>query len=87
MIPQEFLSRWRLAGAAERANKDSFLAELCDVLGVERPQPTTGDPEKDAYVFEKNVARSRWDGTSIGRIDLFRAGRFVLEAKPTPKWV
>jgi SAM-dependent methyltransferase len=77
----DFLARWREAGPAERANKDSFLAELCDVLGVERPLPKTNDPEKDRYVFEKDVARSREDGTSIGRIDLFRAGCFVLEAK------
>ena len=76
-----FLARWREAGPAERANKDSFLAELCDVLEVERPVPKTNDPEKDRYVFEKDVARSREDGTSIGRIDLFRAGCFVLEAK------
>ena len=77
----DFLARWREAGPAERANKDSFLSELCDVLGVERPLPKTNDPEKDRYVFEKDVARSREDGTSIGRIDLFRAGCFVLEAK------
>ncbi len=93
MKPAEFLERWRHAGAAERANKDSFLAELCDVLEVERPLPKTNDPEKDRYVFEKDVARSREDGTSIGRIDLFRAGCFVLEAKQvdaakreTPAW-
>lgn len=88
-----FLTRWREAGPAERANKDSFLSELCDVLGVERPLPKTNDPEKDRYVFEKDVARSREDRTSIGRIDLFRAGCFVLEAKQvdsakrgTPAW-
>ena len=81
MNATDFLARWREAGPAERANKDSFLAELCDVLGVERPLPKTNDPEKDRYVFEKDVARSREDGTSIGRIDLFRAGCFVLEAK------
>ena len=93
MTTAEFLERWRHAGAAERANKDSFLVELCDVLGVERPHPKTNDPEKDVYVFEKDVARSREDGTSIGRIDLFRAGCFVLEAKQvdsakrgTPGW-
>ena len=59
MKPAEFLERWRHAGAAERANKDSFLAELCDVLEVERPLPKTNDPEKDRYVFEKDVVRSR----------------------------
>ncbi len=61
----EFLERWRPAGAAERANKDIFLAELCDVLGVERPLPKTNDPEQDRYVFEKDVARSRASGTLL----------------------
>ena len=37
-----FLARWSASGDAERANKDSFLNELCDVLGVERPHPKTG---------------------------------------------
>ena len=77
----EFLERWRHAGPAERANKDLFLVELCRVLAVEEPLPKTNDAEKDRYVFEKDVARSREDGTSIGRIDLYRAGSFVLEAK------
>lgn len=89
----EFLAHWREAGGAERANKDSFLRDLCDAIGVERPRPTTTDPEKDSYVFERNVTRSREDGTSIGKIDLYRAGCFVLEAKQldsakrkTPGW-
>ena len=76
-----FLARWRQAGAAERANKDLFLVELCRALDLEEPLPKTNDPEKDRYVFEKEVARSREDGTSIGKIDLYRAGCFVLEAK------
>jgi hypothetical protein len=76
-----FISRWSASGDAERANKDSFLNELCDVLGVERPQPKTGDPERDLYVFEKDVARTRAGGTSIGRVDLYKHGSFLLEAK------
>lgn len=93
MKSTEFLERWRHAGAAERANKDLFLVELCRVLAVEEPHPKTNDSERDRYVFEKDVARSREDGTSIGRIDLYREGCFVLEAKQvdaakreTPVW-
>jgi len=93
MTISDFLNHWREAAGAERANKDSFLLDLCDALGVERPRPTTNDPERDLYVFERSVARSREDGTSIGRIDLFKAGCFVLEAKQaddakrkTPSW-
>jgi hypothetical protein len=28
-----FVSKWAASGAAERANKDSFLNDLCDALG------------------------------------------------------
>jgi hypothetical protein len=76
-----FKDRWSKSGDAERANKDSFLNELCDVLGVERPHPKTGIPEQDLYVFEKDVARAKAGGTSIGRIDLYKHGSFLLEAK------
>lgn len=77
----DFLSRWQAAGPAERANKDLFLSEFCRVLEVEEPRPKTNDPEKDLYVFEKEVSRPNESGASIGRIDLYRAGCFVLEAK------
>lgn len=81
MLIDSFITRWSASGDAERANKDSFLNELCDVLGVERPHPKTGDPAQDLYVFEKDVARTRAGGTSIGRIDLYKHGSFLLEAK------
>lgn len=76
-----FIARWSASGDAERANKDSFLNELCDVLGVERPNPKTGRPEWDLYVFEKDVPRTKAGGTSIGRVDLYKHGHFLLEAK------
>ncbi len=76
-----FITRWSASGDAERANKDSFLNELCDVLGVERPHPKTGDSARDVYVFEKDVTRARAGGTSIGRVDLYKHGSFLLEAK------
>ncbi len=76
-----FLARWEGSGDAERANKDSFLAELCDVLGVERPHPKTGDPAADTYVFEKNLPRAKAGGASTSFVDLYKAGCFLLEAK------
>ena len=51
----EFTARWIASGAEERANKDTFLLELCDVLGVPRPDPKTGDPARDRYVFEMDA--------------------------------
>ncbi len=73
-----FIARWRDSGAAERANYQLFLSELCDVLEVERPQPTTSDETASAYVFEKSVPLPHG---ATGRMDLYRRGCFVLEAK------
>jgi hypothetical protein len=39
----DFISRWEASGAAERANYQLFLTELCDFLGVPRPNPTVPD--------------------------------------------
>ncbi|MFZ2955580.1 MAG: DNA methyltransferase [Candidatus Ozemobacteraceae bacterium] len=58
------------------------MTELCDVLGAPRPEPTLPDETKNAYVFEKTVVFQNGDGTiSHGRIDLYKRGCFVLEAK------
>src|SRR5579863_1884971 len=79
---QPFIARWKNSGAAERANYQLFLSELCDVLGVTRPNPTTPDDAENAYVFERSVTFHHPDGsTSTGRIDLYKRGCFVLEAK------
>ena len=43
---EALIHRWSASSAAERANKDSFLNDLCEALGVPRPDPTTGDPER-----------------------------------------
>ncbi len=75
-----FLTRWRGSGASERANYQLFLSELCDVLGVARPEPSSATSRD--YVFERDVRIVRDDGSeSIGRIDLYKRGCFVLEAK------
>jgi hypothetical protein len=44
-----FIAKWKDSGASERANKDSFLNDLRDALGVARPDPKTGDPDRDRY--------------------------------------
>lgn len=50
-----FINRWSQAEAAERANYVLFLSELCDLLGVPRPDPAGPDTEQNAYVFERAV--------------------------------
>jgi hypothetical protein len=78
----DFLRRWEASGAAERANYQLFLSELCDLLEVSRPEPTRPDDRENTYVFERNVTFRHGDGSSsIGRIDLYRRGAFICEAK------
>ena len=77
-----FITRWQTSGAAERANYQLFLSELCDLLAVPRPDPTRADERDNAYVFEKAVTFSEPDGShTTGRIDLYKRACFVLEAK------
>ena len=78
----DFIRRWESSGAAERANYQLFLSELCDLLDVPRPDPTRPDDRDNSYVFERSVTFRHGTGlTSIGRIDLYKHGCFVLEAK------
>ncbi len=77
-----FIKRWEASGASERANYQLFLTELCAVLEVEPPQPAGADDALNAYVFEKSVRFPNRDGSvSLGRVDLYKRGHFVLEAK------
>ena len=79
---EAFVERWGRSAGAERANYALFLTELCEVLGVPHPDPTTDDPEQDNYVFERRVLFRNADGTtSHGFIDLYRKECFVLETK------
>jgi hypothetical protein len=82
-----FIKRWTTTvGGAERANYALFLTELCDLIGVERPNPAGAETEKNDYVFERAVRFRHDDGsTSPGRIDLYKRGCFVLEAKQSKK--
>ncbi len=46
-----FIARWQPSGGKELANYQSFLIELCTLLGVAPPEPTTTDDRHNAYVF------------------------------------
>jgi hypothetical protein len=71
----DVISRWQGSAASERSNYGLFLIELCEVLGLPRPEPATGEPERDEYVFERPVHFHDSGGsTSTGFIDLSRRG-------------
>ncbi|MEI2625238.1 MAG: type IIL restriction-modification enzyme MmeI [Giesbergeria sp.] len=75
---QAFIARWAGTTASELATAQSFVMELCELLGVAKPHATA---EQD-YMFERPVTFSHGNGsTSAGRIDCYRRGHFVLEAK------
>jgi hypothetical protein len=73
-----FIQKWTPSGAAERANAQAFLIELCQLLGVEAPQPKLPDEAANAYVFEKTIPAP---GGSSNFIDCYKRGCFVLETK------
>lgn len=82
MDADDFIARWYHSEASERANKDSFLKELCRVLGVPEPNASMGDPEADLYVFERDAFLQNESGRpSVGKMDLYKHACFILEAK------
>lgn len=75
---QDFIKKWSGITASELSTAQSFIMELCDLLGVEKPHPTA---EQD-YMFERPITFTHGDGSSsAGRIDCYKRGHFVLEAK------
>jgi hypothetical protein len=74
----EFIARWRGVTASELSTSQSFVIQLCELLGVQPPHPT---PEQ-SYMFERPITFTHGDGsTSAGRIDCYRRGHFVWESK------
>jgi len=47
-----FIERWEHSGAAERSNYVLFLSELCALLDLPRPDPSSPDNAQNSYVFE-----------------------------------
>ncbi|MGB8841737.1 MAG: DNA methyltransferase [Aliidongia sp.] len=80
---EAFIARWQgREGGQERANYAMFLSELCAALDLDPPEPADATRERNNYVFERAVDLRRPDGVyTTGRIDLYKRGSFVLEAK------
>ncbi|KQT86067.1 type IIL restriction-modification enzyme MmeI [Aurantimonas sp. Leaf443] len=83
MQVEAFIARWSdREGGAERANTMMFLSELCDVIGVARPEPAGADTRFNDYVFERAVRPRESEGApQPRRIDLYKRDCFILEAK------
>ncbi len=75
---EAFIQRWQAATGSELATAQSFVIELCELLGVERPHATA---EQD-YMFERPLKEGHHDGSeSDRRVDCYKRGHFILEAK------
>ena len=79
---ETFIQRWEKAEAAERANYQMFLAELCDLIEVPHPDPAGADNEFNRYVFDRAITRQKPDASSTTVwADLYKRGSFILETK------
>lgn len=84
MDVEAFIARWSEATIGERANGQSFIIELCAVLGVAAPgQQAVGDRD---YCFERTVKFPLGEGRISNKsIDCFKHGSFVMELKLSPQ--
>ena len=73
---QAFIAKWSGITASELATAQSFVIELCSLLGVE---PPSHEPH---YQFERPITFRHGDGSSsAGRVDCYKRGHFVWESK------
>ncbi len=87
MIPTDaeriepFITRWQSSSGNERANYQMFFSELCDALGVKRPD-AKGSISEDPYCFDKDLKIYHPSGkVTPGYIDFYKAEHFLIEAK------
>jgi hypothetical protein len=79
---ESFIADWAITGGSELANTQSFVNGLAALIGVDPPKGSQTDDAQNDYVFERRVFQDNGDGTtSFGRLDAYKRGSFVLEAK------
>jgi hypothetical protein len=78
---EQFIQRWQNSSGNERANYQMFFSELCDALGVPRPD-VKGSVAGDPYCFDKDITIYHPSGKKTpGYIDFYKADHFLIEAK------
>jgi hypothetical protein len=80
---EDLIAKWLgKEGGAERINCQPFLNDLCTALGLETANTPAAANTLHDYQFEAPVRFTvAGEPERAGRIDLYRRGRFVLEAK------
>ncbi|MER9213431.1 class I SAM-dependent DNA methyltransferase [Mesorhizobium sp. M0663] len=83
---EALIAEARASGGSELANYQLFIERLCIALNLPRPAMAQEQNQLNDYVFERRVDFKHPDGTrSAGRIDCYRRGCFILEAKQSGK--
>ncbi|MET4752568.1 DNA methyltransferase [Bradyrhizobium sp. RT11b] len=83
---ETLIAEAKASGGSELANYQLFIERLCIALGLPRPAMAQEQNSLNDYVFERRVDFKHPDGSrSAGRIDCYRRGRFILEAKQSGK--
>ena len=74
------------SGGAEMSNYQLFVERLTGALNLPQPEFAREETRFNDYVFERNVTFRHPNGTSsTGRIDCYKRGCFILEAKQSAK--
>jgi hypothetical protein len=77
-LVEGFIERWQGVSASELATAQSFVMDLCELLGVDKPHATA---DQD-YMFERPLKEVHGDGSaSDRRVDCYKRSHFILEAK------
>ncbi|MHB1620035.1 MAG: hypothetical protein ACYCTY_08670 [Sulfuricella sp.] len=74
MTPREFIEKWRDNPLKERASYQLHFIDLCALLGVPTPSPSS----HETYCFERGAART---GAGQGWADVWKKGLFGFEYK------
>lgn len=83
---EAFIAKWsNCEGGAERSNAPLYLVEMLTALGLPTPDPASARTLHNDYVFERTVRLSVDEVGQPNRIDLYKRGCFVLEAKQS-RW-
>lgn len=81
MTAAELIKKWSNAGGSESSNAASFTNNLCDLLGVDHPEPFKPVDADNTYVFEKPV---RGRNGNLKFIDVYKR-MLKVSLRPLPQ--
>lgn len=83
---RELIGNAGASGGAEISNFQPFIERLCDAMHLPKPDFAGEDRVGNDYCFERRVDHTFEDGrVTTRRIDLYRRGCFIMEAKQSAK--